>query len=204
MNRRTIVVAVGAGAALLLMWFFLLWGPQGGDLKDAQERRDAAEATNSQLELRVARLQDARDRAPELEADLDTLTRAVPDDPQLAQFILDANDIAIEAGVNFVSISPGVPALSAGLPPVISLSINVTGGYFEVIDYLDRLEDLPRIVVVDNLSLRPSAEESGTTSLTVAITARMFATSAPEMIPTTTTTAPASGASTTTTAASNG
>lgn len=190
MSRRALLVALGAALVLLVMWFLLLWGPQGGKLDDAREREAAAESENSQLELQVARLEAAQDRAPELAADLEELRRAVPDDPELAQFILDANEAASDSGVEFLSIAPGVPDRGDGLlPPVITLQINVSGGYFEVLDYLDRLEDLPRIVVVDSLTLTPNDDSS---ELSVVVQGRMFATSAPqiEALPTTTTTAP--------------
>jgi type IV pilus assembly protein PilO len=194
MTRRTVLIAFGAAALLLVMWFLLLWGPQGGRLSDANDRQVAAETQNSTLELRLARLRAAQERAPELMADLEELRRAVPDEPDLAQFILDANDAASEAGVEFLSIAPGVPEQSDSLlPPTIALNISVTGGYFEVIDYLDRLSDLPRIVVVDDLTLTPSEGETGL-ELSVSLTARMFATAAPQVTPPTTVAPPVDAA----------
>lgn len=197
MSRRALVVSIAAAGLLALIWFVFLWGPQGGELDDANARIDAASQRNAELELRLARLQDAQDRAPELAADLEELRRAVPDDPELAQFILDANDAASDAGVEFLSIAPGVPAPGeAGLPPVVTLGISVSGGYFEVLDYLDRLEDLPRIVVVDQLTLTPTDAAAGSPELSVNLTARMFATSAPQIVTTTTTTTTAPPADT--------
>jgi Tfp pilus assembly protein PilO len=199
-TRRTALVAFAAAAALLVLWFMFLWGPQGGKLSDAEDREQAADVQNAALELRLSRLRAAQEKAPELMADLEELRRAVPDDPELAQFILDANDAASAAGVDFLSISPGVPSMSdPALPPVISLNIDVRGEYFSVLDYLDRMSELPRVVVVDTLGLTPSESATGQ-ELTVAIVGRMFATSAPQLTtpapiatpaPTTTTTAPA-------------
>ena len=199
MNRRGFLIAIGASLALLGLWFVFLWGPQGGRLTDAQARGDAAETRNRELELRVDRLEAAQDGAPARMAELAALRRAVPDEPELAQFILDANQAASEAGVDFLSISPGVPAPGvSGLPPVISLSITVTGPYFSVLDYLERIGDLPRIVVIDALNLQPNAAPDGLQELTVSVTGRMFASSAPQ-IPPPTTVPPAPGETTTTT-----
>lgn len=180
MNRRTALLAFGAALLLLVMWFFFLWGPQGGKLRDAEERRELAEGQNSALEVRLARLEDVQDRAPTLLAELDELRAAVPDEPDLAQFILDANEIASGAGVEFLSIAPSVPAASeAGGPPVITLSISVTGGYFEVLDYLTRLESIPRVVVVDSLNLTPGGSDEGPLEIAVSLTARMFTQTVP-------------------------
>lgn len=198
MNRRGFLIAFGVSLALLGLWFVFLWGPQGGRLTDAQARTEAAEVQNRELELRVDRLKAAQDGAPARMAELAELRRAVPDEPELAQFILDANQAASDAGVDFLSISPGVPAAGVGaLPPVISLSITVTGPYFSVLDYLERVADLPRIVVIDALTLNPGAAQSGLQELSVSINGRMFARSAPQ-VPTATTVPPAPGATTTT------
>lgn len=200
MNRRLLMIALAASGALLGLWFLLLWGPQGGKLDDANERKANAESANDELELRVARLKASQERAPELLADVEELRRAVPDDPELAQFILDANQVASDAGVDFLSISPAPPAAVVAGPAEIRLQITVTGGYFAVLDYLSGLADLPRLVVVDDLSLTPSQDQSGVQRLSVNLSARMFTTTVPGA---TTTTTAAPGA-TTTTVASNG
>lgn len=181
MSRRLLGLGFGAAVLLLAVWFLFLWGPQGNKLSDAKKREDAAASQNSQLELRLARLQAAQKDAPKLMATGEELRRAVPATPDLAQFILDANDAASAAGVDFLSISPSPPAPPRGAgPSEIQLQISVTGSYTEVINYLDRLNGLPRLVVVDTLGLTPGgAEGASAENLSVAIAARMFTTAVP-------------------------
>ena len=214
MTRKITLVAVGASIALLALWFVLLWGPQGGKLADAEEREEAAAAANAELELRRDRLVAAQADAPALQAKVEALRVAVPDSPDLAQFILDANDAATAAGVDFLSISPTPPAPSADptQPAVVNLAIDVDGGYFQVLDYLNRVDDMDRIVVVDTLDLAPEGEGGRTTGLSVSLSARMFTTATPAGLPgaapapatqastTATPSAPATTTTTTTTA----
>ena len=186
MTRKIALVAVGASVALLIAWFVLLWGPQGGELADAEEREDVAVAANAELELRRDRLVAAQAEAPALQARVEALRVAVPDSPNLAQFILDANDAATASGVDFLSISPTPPAANADplLPSEVGLAITVDGGYFQVLDYLNRVDDMSRIVVVDTLGLSPTGtEEGGPTGLSVSLSARMFTTARPEGLP---------------------
>lgn len=177
MSRRVALLAVAAAAVLLLLWFVLLWRPQSGSLEAADERLAAAEAEHGALQLRLARLEAAQEQTADLMADVEGMRRAVPDDAELAQFILDANDIAVTAGVTFLSITPSVPAasLEAGLVSEVSLAIAVRGTYDAVVDYLDLLEELPRIVVVDTVSVNPDLGDA----LAVSLTARMFTTAPP-------------------------
>lgn len=186
MTRKIALAAVGASVALLVAWFVFLWGPQGGELADAQEREDAAAVTNGELELRRDRLVAAQAEAPALQAKVESLRVAVPDSPDLAQFILNANDAAAASGVDFLSISPAPPAASVdpALPSAVNLSITVDGGYFQVLDYLNRVDDMDRIVVVDTLGLSPTGgEDGGPSGLSVSLSARMFTTASPDGLP---------------------
>lgn len=186
MTRKIALISVGASVALLAAWFVLLWGPQGGELADAEAREEAAVAANDELELRRDRLVAAQADAPALQAKVESLRVAVPDSPELAQLILNANDAAAASGVDFLSISPTPPAVSPDplLPSEINLSITVDGGYFQVLDYLNRVDDMERIVVVDTLALTPSGgEEDAPAGLSAALTARMFTTAGPEALP---------------------
>ena len=185
MTRKITLAAVGASVVLLALWFVLLWGPQGGKLADAEEREEAAAAANAELELRRDRLVAAQAEAPALQAKVEALRVAVPDSPDLAQFILDANDAATASGVDFLSISPTPPAAGTDptQPSAVNLAISVDGGYFQVLDYLNRVDDMDRIVVVDTLDLAPTGEEGRTAGLSVSLSARMFTTATPAGLP---------------------
>ncbi|MEN3274011.1 MAG: hypothetical protein V7636_2772, partial [Actinomycetota bacterium] len=107
------------------------------------------------------------------------------------------------SGVDFLSITPSPPVPPPGAGPAeVHLSIAVTGSYAEVINYLDRLDDLPRLVVIDSLGLTPGGGENPTSEdLSVGITARMFTTAVPAA---TTTGSSSSSSGTTTTSAPGG
>ncbi|HVF75060.1 MAG TPA: type 4a pilus biogenesis protein PilO [Acidimicrobiales bacterium] len=92
----------------------------------------------------------------------------------------------------------GAVAPASG-PAEIRLALQVQGGYYQVLDFLNRITDMPRIVVIDSLNVTGSA----TGRLTVALTARMFTRAVPPEFggvatPTTTTTTAPGGATTTT------
>jgi hypothetical protein len=81
------------------------------------------------------------------------------------------------------------------------VALQITGGYFQVIDFLNRLSTLPRILVLDTLNV--TADQNA--KLTVAIASRMFVRQVPAGFagakPTSTTSSTASGGATTTTVA---
>jgi type IV pilus assembly protein PilO len=215
LGRRSVIIGVVAALLVLVLWWFLLWSPQRKKVDDAKARADAAQQQVGQLRVTLSRLQELKRTEALKRSQIEALRVAVPDQPNLAQFILDANDAANKAGIDFLSVTPSPPATAAagagtaaaGAPAAINLAMSITGGYFQVLDFVNRLTDLPRIVVIDNLSL---AAGDGS-NMTVSITARMFTTSAapvaaPTTVPpagTTTTTVPGTpaGGTTTTTGA---
>lgn len=176
MNRRLLLIAGGACLGILALWFFMLWSPKGRELNEAREREVEAQMLVQELEARLSRLQAAEERSPELVATLDRLRSAVPESPNLAQFILDANGAALEAGVDFLSISPSPPAPNpAGGASEVAISLSIKGGYFQVLDFVNRLDVMSRVVVIDTFGLSPQGSEGGAApELSVSLNGRMF------------------------------
>jgi Tfp pilus assembly protein PilO len=210
MNRRAILIGVGATLAVLLVWYFLLWSPRGKAIDKAKARRATFESQAQELESQLQRLQEAKRTEAATRAKIDTLRQAIPDEPNLAQFILDANDAASRSGIDFLSVAPTPPAPGAApeptpgatptaadaVPAQVSLNINITGGYFQILDFVNRLDDLTRIVVIDGMNV---ASAEGV--LSVQITGRMFVAQAPTGTAAPPAAEPPPGGSTTTTVA---
>ena len=227
LNRR-LLIPLGVGVAVLVLWFVALWGPQGSALSSARKRASDATAQRETLRDQLRRLQDSQRNQPLKQSQLETMRVAIPDDPNLAQFILDANDAASRSGIDFLSITPSLPTASSAGPgstvpgggsatPIpIRIGMTVAGGYFQVLDFVNRLDKLPRIVVVDNISLSTAAATTAIPQLQATLAARIFTTSATPVsgattggggggaAPGATTTTTGPGATTTTTRAGGG
>ena len=193
MNRRALIFGAIGSVLLVLLWYFLLWSPRQEEIKVAQERTETAEQQAVTLEREIKRLQEAQRDEPLKQARWAELQAAAPDEPALGQFILDVNAAASASGIDFMTISqtPPTPSEMGGLS-VIRLNFSIAGGYFQILDFMNRLTDMQRLVVIDSVSLSPG--ETG--RLSASLGTRMFTTAAGIDVPTTTT-APA----TTTTAA---
>ena len=208
MNRRVLGIGAGGAALLLLLWYFLLWSPQGKNIDDARERKETAEQQAQELTVRLDRLREQKRTEAATRGQIELLRVAIPDQPNLAQFILDANDAATRSGIDFLSVSPTPPAAATtpvagatSTPAEIRLALSITGGYFQVIDFVNRLNELPRLVVIDTLGVTASGEA---TQLSVQLAARMFVSSVPPGVAPSPGAAPAPGAPTTTTTTAPG
>lgn len=171
----------GAAVALLVgIWFVASWRPESARLAEARADRVAAEAEVDELLARFTGLRSAAARASQLELDAGQLRAAVPDDPQLALLLLQANDAAGRAGVQYLTVTPSPPTAPStpGAAAEMKVSFDVTGTYAQLLDFLDRLAALPRALVVDSVNVTPEGQ-GPSPNLRVAIAGRVFTSAQP-------------------------
>jgi len=178
------LVAVGVVA----LWWVFLYSPRGAELSDAKDEVASAHQERIGLDSTLKRLQQIDVDGPATDARLSSLSEALPMTPDLAGFINGAYEIALDAGIDWISVAPAEPTETPGAPPTIHLSIQLEGGFFQVLDYLNRLEDLGRLVIVDSINITTGATgggegttqttvgtgTTGAPDLSVTLTARMF------------------------------
>jgi Tfp pilus assembly protein PilO len=213
-KRNVLLIGAAALVAIIALWYFVLYAPLGDDLTSAQAQTAAEQKKTDGLQADLARLQSQEKNGTQQQALLRKLNAAVPEQPDLAEFIIQANQIASDSGISFLSISPAPPAAGSGVS-VVALTITIQGSFFQLEDYLRQLETLERLVIVDGITISASSggssttgtsadssTSSGGTDLSVTLTGRMFtrAAAAPADGSTGTTT-PGDSTSTTTTPA---
>ena len=171
------LILIGAGAALVLsgVWFFVLWSPQGKNLDQAKADKVAAEQRASALQTRLTHLKRLEANSAVLDAERARLATAIPTTDDLDKFILAVNDRAAKSGVSFISVSPSPPTAAgpgaAGAPQAIGLQMQVTGDYFSILSFLEKLRDGERLVTVETFSLSKGGEGN---QLSASIGGRMF------------------------------
>jgi Tfp pilus assembly protein PilO len=186
-------MAGGAVVVLLFVFYQFLWSPKGEAIASAHQRAAAATSQAQELQTRLDHLVAAQRDLPDLVADQLRLETAVPDTPDLSGFLFEANDAATKAGVDYVSVAPSTPAAATpGLPPAMTIALSVNGGYSQVLDYLDRLMALRRVIVIDTVHVSPGSKDNAEPTLAVTLAGRTFTNQA---APAVGTPAPAAGPS---------
>jgi Tfp pilus assembly protein PilO len=182
-NRRQVLLVALPPVAVLLAWFALAWLPQRERRADAADRIEALDAQNAAA---LAQLGAARERALDADAtsvDLARLRARIPDDPDVGGFVLMNQSLALESGVTLTDVTPqadveerflpGAEDLPPTLEPTV-VSISGTGSFPALWDYVDRLSQAPRLVIVDAIAF--DAEEEGV--LRCVLRVRIFSTRA--------------------------
>jgi type IV pilus assembly protein PilO len=169
-RRTPILVAVGAVVLVALAVFFLVL-PKSADISKAQEDLATAQQQESSLRVQLQALQEAQQEAPQTKREIQKVETQVPPTADLPALIRLLREAADRAAVDLFQFSPSTPTLDpSGTFSTIATSVNVTGSYFSLDEFLFRLESLPRAAKVTNVTVSPGGE-TATTGTTTATTA---------------------------------
>ena len=157
-----VLALVVAGAAI-----FLLVVPQVAQLGDLETRRVAAEQTMSQTKTTLVQLEQVKRGASETQAQLIKISNQVPDSPELPTLVLELQNAADSAGLDFQSIKPTEPADILGASyREISIQLKLEGRWADILDFLQRTHRMTRGVRMVSVELVPAPPVAGSTPAT--------------------------------------
>ncbi len=169
MNRKMIMIAGAALVGIIAVWYLVLWSPQGASLTQARAGETAAVQKEASLKSQVAALQRQRALLPALQAKLATVNEAIPTTPDIDKVIDDVNAVVLSSGVSITSLTPPQAGATTG---ALTLTIAVGGTYFQLVDFINKLNAMPRLAVVDGFGLGTPDKATGV--IGTSITARVF------------------------------
>ncbi len=179
MNRRAPIVFAAVFVLVALAALFLLVRPKMRDVSATKDLVATAKDQGAALRAELASLKEAQANAPQVEAQIAELKAQVPPTPDLPGLIRQLTLVADASGVDFFSVSPGVPTVDAsGTFSTITTGISVSGGYFQVEQYLFQLETMPRAAKVTSVSISTggAATSGANTSLSMQISVDFYTT----------------------------
>ncbi|MGH3022590.1 MAG: type 4a pilus biogenesis protein PilO [Gaiellaceae bacterium] len=138
----------------------------------------------------------AAQRQPQVEettirvADLFRVTKAMPDEEDMAGIILELNSVAVASGVDFVSITPSGATVRSTYS-AIPINLTFEGNYYDLTDFLFRLRNLVsvrdgeleaegRLFTLDSLNLTGGSEGFPRITAALTVTAYVYSTTPPE------------------------
>ncbi|HEX9766992.1 MAG TPA: type 4a pilus biogenesis protein PilO [Nitriliruptorales bacterium] len=177
MNRTVALLTGLVVVALLLAWWFLLYSPKGEEIAEVEQQIEDVQIQQVQAQNRINELEDVRQRAPEIEAQINAADAIIPSDPALPAALRQLQMAADAAGVDLPTIAIARPGEGEGAN-AMSVSLSISGGYFQIIDFLRRIED-PTITPRGILWTTVSVGASEYPTLTAALSGTMFARNVP-------------------------
>ena len=119
--------------------YFLVLGPQRSKASDLNKQ---IVDTNSAIDAARALTLEAKKGAQIRVADLYRLTKAMPDQTDMAGIILELNQVAQDSGITFEQISPSTSATPISGYLAIPITVEFQGNFYDLADFLYRLRNL--------------------------------------------------------------
>lgn len=148
MNRLTAAAAGLVVVLVLVLYWMFVWSPKSERVGEIEAQIEQTIARQQAVQRDIAELEEVRSRVARLEAGLAASQSIVPRDSGLPGALRQLQLAAQDAGATLVSVQPGRPAAveEAEVPgqdqlASLPLSVQVRGGYFQLVDFLRRVED---------------------------------------------------------------
>jgi Tfp pilus assembly protein PilO len=157
---KDIAVAGLAIILVLFLWYQFVYSSMGAQASKANQSAQDAKTQAASLDAQVRQLTGEGSKK---KASNDELQKAIPATPEMAAVLRQVQQIRDAVGIPqaFQSLAPAQPA--AGAPSsAITVGITAKGSYAQMMDYVNRLNKLPRLVVVDNVQITAGGSGSGT------------------------------------------
>lgn len=168
-KQQMMVIAVVA--ILILIIFTILLKPKISQLSEISAIQQQEEQKFDTLNATIIRLKSVKQRTQEIEARLAEIGKAIPETAEVPSLLVDLQDIANEADIDFLSIRPSSLTEQDGYA-ISPFEITINGYFYDLVDFLYRLEKLPRLLKVTKITI--SEGEAGLPNISVSITANAF------------------------------
>lgn len=144
MNRIQVLLATIAGLLVVVLFFVFVFQPQRDEVADIEAQVDQERQQQVDLQSEIERLRSVREDAPEVEAELAASEAIVPADAALPAALRQLQTAADESELTFESVTTTRPEAVEDAPGdlhSIQVSVQLSGAYFQVVDFLRRVED---------------------------------------------------------------
>jgi len=166
-----IIAGIIISLVVLALGFFLLIQPQRNSISDIDAEIEDIEVSIQNEENRLVQLKQYEKDPNQFLRQIDVLKERIPETVELADIIQQIDHAAEEAGLDFYSFTPTTP-VAAGNYYVVTCEAIFNGRYFNLVEFFNHIERLPRSIKVVSLAL--SESDDGLPYLTITITFRAY------------------------------
>jgi type IV pilus assembly protein PilO len=165
-SKQKMLAVIALIVVVILAAVLLVVVPKFGELAQLDADLQAAADQVTQTQTLVAQLEQAKSNASLTQAELLALANQMPENPELPSVLIELQDVSNSAGVRFERITPGEAVGDpTGRFKEIALSVEVSGKWADVLDYVRRINSMTRAIRMTDVALAPIAPSVETTEV---------------------------------------
>ena len=159
---------------VLVLGLFLIVFPQRNKTSEVDTEIENVETSIQAEQNRLSQLKQYEKDPEQFTRQIEVIKERIPENVELADVIEQIDHAAEEAGLDFYSFTPTIP-VAAGSYYVMTCETVFNGRYFNLVEFFNHIERLPRSVKVVKLVIGEA--DAGLPYIQATITMRVFFTS---------------------------
>jgi type IV pilus assembly protein PilO len=164
--KQQIIIFAVIMALVAILLIVLLIVPQVINLGALGVEEQAAKTELNVAKSTYSQLEELKRTSRKTEAELIRVDRKAPEDPELPALLIQIQDISSKSGIGLLSVKPSPLVQNADFAEV-PLEIQIDGYFFSLLDFIYRLEKLPRIINVKSIDIKEGTLQLPNISVTV-------------------------------------
>jgi type IV pilus assembly protein PilO len=133
--------------------YMLVWGDQLDNLDRVRQEETKLRQEFLDKKKQAVNLDLYRQQLKEVEQSFGALVRQLPNKSEMDALITDINQAGLGRGLEFELFKPASQETIKGEIAELPIAIRVTGGYHDLGKFVSDIAQLPRIVVLNNVSI---------------------------------------------------
>lgn len=156
---------------VLVLGLFLIVFPQRNKVSEVEGKIAEVETSIQAEQNRLSQLKQLEKDPEQFTRQIDVLKQRIPENVGLADVIEQIDHAAEEAGLDFYSFTPSLPVAAQNYY-VMTCEAVFNGRYFNLVEFFNHIERLPRSVKVVKLQIAEA--DAGLPYIQATITLRVF------------------------------
>lgn len=179
-RQKKIRIYTGIVFSIFAVSFFIFFAikPTLMTIAGLVKEIDDKKITTQKLEAKINALASAQSEYQNVESDLYLVDQALPKDSQVSLFIKELEALGRKSGVAIDGVQINQVPLqekssSTSDQQSLNFSVAASGSYQNLVDYLQSVSSLRRIVAIESFAIRTSKDEE-TNKLSLTLNAKAF------------------------------
>ncbi len=173
-DRKALIILAVGFVVILLFWYIALWKPTNSKISTLEATHQGLVTTNKSLVLQRSEVISGTGKLTRSIAQSGVLSTAIPSQVNLPGIINDIDGAMETSGISLSTFTPTLSSASTGTASTastaaksVSITLSIFGRYFQIVSFIDQMEQLPRIYTISNISMTTSTllESQGPDSL---------------------------------------
>jgi type IV pilus assembly protein PilO len=158
-KKKKIFLYISFFALIFLLYYYFFLSPVFLKIQNINRNIAAAKLQLNDNCMMTNRIQDFRKEKKQALKKLDKLEKVLPSKNKMPSLLADISEAGTDLGLEFILFQPE-DEIKKDIVMCLPINIRLTGSYFSLLDFLDKISSLQRLVNIDNIGMERTEDDA--------------------------------------------